>query len=112
MSGPFYCPNYNVLLDASCAMYKNTYMKRKRDTYALTKSPIIEQIPAACSDELLAVEFLEAQRWGDSPECVHCLSKNVYKMIDAKTGERNKRFLWRCRECRKQFTVRLGTVYE
>jgi len=33
-------------------------------------------------------------------------------MKDAKTGERNKRFLWRCRDCKEQFTVRIGTVYE
>ena len=33
-------------------------------------------------------------------------------MSDAKTGERNKRFLWRCRGCRRQFTVRIGTVLE
>ena len=33
-------------------------------------------------------------------------------MTDAKTGERNKRFLWRCRDCKEQYTVRIGTVYE
>ena len=33
-------------------------------------------------------------------------------MLDAKTGERNKRFLWRCHDCKGQFTVRLGTVFE
>ena len=27
-------------------------------------------------------------------------------------GQRNKRFLWRCRACGKQFTVRVGTVFE
>jgi len=33
-------------------------------------------------------------------------------MADAETGKRNKRFLWRCRECKKQYTVRIGMVYE
>jgi transposase-like protein len=33
-------------------------------------------------------------------------------MKDAKTGERSKRYLWRCKDCRQQFTVRIGTVYE
>ena len=37
---------------------------------------------------------------------------NVYKMSDAKTGKRNERFLWRCRDCKEQYTVRIGTVYE
>ena len=31
---------------------------------------------------------------------------------DAKTKERNKRFLWRCLDCKRQFTVRIGTVLE
>jgi len=33
-------------------------------------------------------------------------------MKDAKTGERNKRFLWRCHDCKEQYTVRIGTIYE
>jgi transposase-like protein len=78
----------------------------------LSKSELIAEIPLACSNELAAVEFFEKQRWGNDPCCVHCGSVNVYKMTDAKTGERNKRFLWRCRDCKEQYTVRIGTVYE
>lgn len=85
---------------------------KKRNTHNLTKSDVIEMIPTACSDELAAVEFFEAQRWGSNPCCVKCGSVEVYKMSDAKTGERNKRFLWRCRDCKEQYTVRIGTVYE
>lgn len=88
----------------------NTKHLSKRSN--LEHSEIIEAIPAACADELTAVEFLEAQRWGNTPCCMHCGSVNVYKMVDAKTGERNKRFLWRCRDCKQQYTVRVGTVYE
>jgi hypothetical protein len=33
-------------------------------------------------------------------------------MMNAKTGGRSARFLWRCHDCKKQFTVRVGTVYE
>src|SRR5688500_15170284 len=78
----------------------------------LEPSEIIEALPAACASELVAVEFLEEQRWGDCPACVHCGSTMVYKMADAQTGQRNRRFLWRCRDCKKQYTVRVGTVYE
>lgn len=85
---------------------------KKRDTHNLTKSDVVEQIPAACSDELAAVEFFEEQRWGANPCCVKCGSVDVYKMTDAKTGERNSRYLWRCRDCKEQYTVRIGTVYE
>jgi transposase-like protein len=88
-------------------------MKNKAGkAHSLTNSEIIRDIPKACSDELAAVEFFEKQRWSDTPACVHCGSVSVYKMTDAKTGERNKRFLWRCRDCKQQFTVRLGTVFE
>lgn len=84
----------------------------KRNTHNLTQSITVDRIPVACSDELAAVEFLEEQRWGDTPTCVHCASANVYKMADATTGGRNARYLWRCHDCKKQYTVRVGTVYE
>jgi transposase-like protein len=87
-------------------------MTRKERKHQLSDSAVVEQIPLACSDELAAVEFLEHQRWGNNPCCVHCGSVNVYKMVDAKTGERNSRYLWRCRDCKQQYTVRIGTVYE
>jgi hypothetical protein len=78
----------------------------------LSKSDVIEEIPLACCDENAAVEFLEQQRWGSTPACVKCGSVEVYKMKDAKTGERNRRYLWRCHDCKEQYTVRVGTVYE
>ena len=80
--------------------------------HLLSKSEVVEAIPAACADELAAVEFLERLRWGGNRCCVRCGSVDVYAMKDAKTGNRNKRFLWRCRDCKEQFTVRIGTVYE
>jgi hypothetical protein len=91
-------------------MYKIRIMKK--DRHNLSKSEVVADIPLACSDELAAVEFIEKQRWGDTPCCVKCGSVEVYKMTDAGTGERSKRFLWRCRDCKEQYTVRIGTVYE
>ena len=70
------------------------------------------EIPAYCLDELAAIELFEQERWGEHPACVHCGSLEVYKIADTKTGERNKRFLWRCRDCAKQYSVRIGTIYE
>ena len=89
-------------------------MNTKKPTIAKDKSEIVKNLPKACSDETAAVEFLEAQRWGDHPACPHCGSLDIYQMKDRQTGERNKRFLWKCREkeCGKQFTVRVGTVFE
>jgi transposase-like protein len=74
-------------------------------------SPLDAKIPAACSDELAAVEFLEAQRWGDTPNCPRCGDTDVRKML-AKDGTRNARFLWRCKGCKQQYTVRVGTIME
>ncbi|HXJ93843.1 MAG TPA: IS1595 family transposase [Terriglobia bacterium] len=84
----------------------------KRERTELTKSEVIAVMPLVCSNEDAAVEFFELERWGNKPTCVHCGSETVYKMSDAKTGKRNKRYLWRCRACKKQYTVRIGTVYE
>ena len=84
----------------------------KKDIHNLSKSTLIEEIPLACSDELAAVEFFERRRWGKNPCCVRCGSVDVHKMVDSKTGQRNKRYLWRCHDCKAQYTVRIGAVYE
>ena len=77
----------------------------------LTKSPLIQEIPLACADESAAVAFMERQRWGSSPCCPRCGDMNVYQMQDS-SGARSARYLWRCRGCNRQYTVRTGTVYE
>lgn len=87
-------------------------MKVNQTKPELEKHDTIEEVPLACCDEKAAVEFLEKRLWKGTPVCAHCQSLNVYMMKDAKTGERNKRFLWRCNDCKQQFTVRLGTVFE
>src|SRR5262245_23210612 len=33
-------------------------------------------------------------------------------MLDRVNGKRNKRFLWRCRDCDRDYTVRIGTIFE
>jgi transposase-like protein len=83
-----------------------------KDDANLAKSEVVEEIPLACSNEAAAVEFLERKMWNGKPKCPHCESLRVYQMLDAKTGQRSKRFLWRCHDCHKQFTVRVGTVME
>jgi predicted Zn finger-like uncharacterized protein len=87
-------------------------MKVNNEAPQLDKSETIAEIPLACCDEKAAVEFLEKRLWKGAPVCPHCQSTSVYMMKDSKTGERNKRFLWRCNDCKQQFTVRLGTVFE
>lgn len=75
-------------------------------------SPLIAELPAACCDDVAARDFLETHRWGGQPACPCCGSVAVYKMQDAKTGERERNGRLRCRDCKERFTVRTGTVME
>lgn len=70
-------------------------------------------VPAACRRERDAVEFLESVRgWNASLSCPHCRGGDVYRMRNRSRTRRNRRFLWRCRSCESQFTVRLHTLFE
>jgi transposase-like protein len=88
-------------------------MAKGQGKVASNKSAIVAALPRACQDETAAVEFFEEQRWAvTGPCCPRCGDTDVYKMADRATGKRNKRFLWRCKGCQGQYTVRFGTVYE
>jgi transposase-like protein len=88
-------------------------MAKRQGKVASNKSALVAAIPRACADESAAVEFMETYRWKQTgPCCPHCGDTNVYQMKDRKTGERNKRFLWLCKGCKRQYTVRVGTVFE
>ena len=75
------------------------------------RSPILEALRQATANETLAVEFMERHRWGATPGCPRCGDVNVYRMMGT-NGFRNKDYRWRCRGCRKMFTVRTSTVME
>lgn len=55
-------------------------------------------------DEEAARKFFEARRWGDEPVCGHCGSVDVVECKD------HKPMPYRCKDCRKHFSVRTGTV--
>ena len=55
-------------------------------------------------NEAKAVEFMEAHIWKDGVVCKFCGSKN--------TTPRRHRHGHRCKSCRKDFTVRHGTIFE
>lgn len=56
-----------------------------------------------------AREYLEAQRWGKSPICPHC---GGYHKIKSLKGKAHRAGLYQCGDCRQQFTVTVGTVFE
>lgn len=75
-------------------------------------SPVLEALRLACNDEAKAIEFFEAQRWSESgPACPRCGDVNVYRMA-SEQGGRNKDSRWRCRGCKRMYTVRTGTILE
>ena len=75
-------------------------------------SPInLAELAAYFSDENAARALLEQMRWGDEPACPHCGGADPYKLTP-KPGSKTRKGLWKCRACRKQFTVTVGTVFE
>ena len=65
----------------------------------------------ATHDEAKAVAFFEARRWGDAPACPRCGSMAVRQII-GKDGQRERHFRWKCADCKRQYSVRTGTVFE
>ena len=63
-------------------------------------------------DEAAAFAFVEAELWPNGPICPHC---GGFERISALTPNKEKRIrigLKFCGQCRKQFTVRVGTIFE
>jgi transposase-like protein len=61
-------------------------------------------------DEAKAFEYLESILWADGIICPHCgvVDGRVYSL----EGKSTRTGLKKCGECRKQFTVKVGTVFE
>lgn len=79
------------------------------------------------TDEDKAREYLEAMRWPEGPVCPHCgvigeagrivrkekTKEQVLEMIRAgKRIRKAQKGLWKCKGCKKQFTVTVGTIFE
>ena len=70
-------------------------------------------------NEAAAFAYLEATLWPDGPVCPHCGTIGNATKLQTEggkiEGKRQARIgLWKCKskECRKQFTVKVGTVFE
>lgn len=65
------------------------------------------------SDEDKARELLESVRWPNGTACPHCGSVKVYRLEPKADSKRpGRKGLWKCGDCRKQFTVTVGTIFE
>lgn len=63
------------------------------------------------ADDSRAHDFLVAMRWPDGVRCAHCGSENIGKLSVSGKPSKERR-VWNCKACKKQFTVRLGTMYQ
>src|SRR5687767_10462769 len=66
------------------------------------------------TNETAAREWLESKRWPDGRAvCPHCGEVGAYKLTAKEGSKRPVRpGTWKCKGCRKQFTVRIGTIFE
>ena len=56
------------------------------------------------SDEQAAIKHIESVRWPDGVACPYCVSGRTSRMGDTQYHQ--------CKDCRRKFTVRTGTVFE
>ncbi|HBG30692.1 MAG TPA: IS1595 family transposase [Gammaproteobacteria bacterium] len=56
-----------------------------------------------------AREYLEALRWPNGVTCPHCGAVGEHYQLQ---GKAHRPGLWKCKDCREQFSVTVGTVFE
>ena len=75
--------------------------------------PNLIQLSALFNDEDKAREMMERLRWPDGVACPRCGCMDVYTLT-AKPGSKRpvRKGVRKCKGCRKQFTVTVGTIFE
>ncbi len=59
------------------------------------------------SDEQVCIDAVAMLRWPDGPRCPDCHLDDAKNPYYLKTQKR-----WKCRTCRRQFSVKVGTIFE
>jgi transposase-like protein len=70
----------------------------------MTKPKTLQEAIRYFSDEQICIDTVAALRWPKGPVCQKCGSKQHYYLATQKR--------WKCKECSKQFSVKLGTIFE
>ncbi len=85
----------------------------------MTEIKNLSQIAKHFSDEAEAWKLVERLRWPEGPICPHCGVIGRAYYLEPKDGNRKTRTgketyrrVWKCAECRKQFSVLVGTIFE
>jgi transposase-like protein len=63
-------------------------------------------------NEEKAFAHLEALIWANGRVCPHCGGLDRITKVKANPAKRIRLGLWRCGDCKRQFTVKVGTVFE
>lgn len=63
-------------------------------------------------NEEAAFAYLESVIWTDGTVCPHCGGTDRITKVKANPAKRIRVGLWRCGDCKSQFTVKIGTVFE
>ncbi len=84
----------------------------------MTKATLAS-LSSQIATEADAYRYFEELRWDGTPKCAHCDSENVYLIGCAngisrktRTGNMSQRRVWKCRDCKRQFSVITGTVMQ
>ncbi len=77
----------------------------------------IASLSQEVTTEAEAYAYFERLRWNGNPICAHCDSLNVYFIEPSngvsratRTGHMSQRRVWRCRGCKRQFSVITNTA--
>ena len=60
-------------------------------------------------NEAAAYKFIEGRLWANGRSCPHC---GCVGRSGALKGKTTREGLYKCYECRKPFTVKIGTIFE
>ena len=69
----------------------------------------LHELTAISHDETKAMELFEKLRWPNGPVCPHCKATDRIYRLHGKTTRAGLR---KCGHCRKQFTARVGSIFE
>lgn len=74
----------------------------------------LNDLAKSYSTEDSARAFLEKERWPDGTICPHCGVVGESYQLHGKPESKNtvRPGVWKCKGCRKQFTVKVGTIFE
>lgn len=80
----------------------------------------LAELATIVSNEEKAFEIVEQLRWPNGAVCPHCETVGRAKKLASQRTKPSKKHpegkpvngLWKCYACRKQFTVRVGSIFE